>query len=119
MKKLSLDDLRVESYASQVNESELAEVKGGTGLPCVGVAVAVLTLLYTVLKDNCAVRKFLNLGNTTVRTSGGQMIKIERIDSLVEINPDGSEIRKYGVDATEVITSNQEVMQQLSNNSSC
>jgi len=37
--KLTLDQLRVDSYATQVIENELTEVKGGTTWYCVGVAV--------------------------------------------------------------------------------
>jgi hypothetical protein len=32
--KLSINDLRVDSYATQVSELELTEVKGGTGWAC-------------------------------------------------------------------------------------
>lgn len=32
--KLSIDDLRVDSYAIQLSEQELTEVKGGTTIPC-------------------------------------------------------------------------------------
>ena len=41
--KLSLEELKVESYASQVSETELTAVKGGSSMPCAGVAG-----LYTV-----------------------------------------------------------------------
>ena len=36
--KMSLDELKVDSYAAQVNKNELTEVKGGTTPICVGVA---------------------------------------------------------------------------------
>lgn len=49
--KLSIDDLRVDSYATQVSENELTEVKGGTTPICVLAVVAVLVL------DSCAARK--------------------------------------------------------------
>lgn len=39
--KLSIDDLRVDSYATQVSELELTEVKGGTSWPCALVPVAI------------------------------------------------------------------------------
>lgn len=32
--KLSLEELKVESYASQVSETELTAVKGGSSAPC-------------------------------------------------------------------------------------
>ncbi|WP_422090370.1 hypothetical protein [Tenacibaculum ovolyticum] len=34
--KMTLDQLRVDSYATQVNESELTEIKGGTWIFCWG-----------------------------------------------------------------------------------
>ena len=40
--KLSLDELKVDSYAVQVSESELAEVKGGTGWACVDLGIALV-----------------------------------------------------------------------------
>lgn len=49
---LTLDQLRVDSYATQVSESELTEVKGGTSVPCywaiTGVA-AVATIVVAVI----------------------------------------------------------------------
>ena len=40
MKKLSLDQLEVENFASQPSEEELANVKGGTTPACAVAAVA-------------------------------------------------------------------------------
>ena len=116
MKKLSLDDLRIESYASQVSESELAEIKGGTAQVCLvaGLVIAALGLTWEVfLKDNKAVRKFLNL---ELSTSGGPKIKIITLDSIVRTYDDGTEERLYGVEAREALTSDPEVMQQLLEN---
>ena len=36
--KMSLSDLQVESYATQLSETELTEVKGGSSLPCAAAA---------------------------------------------------------------------------------
>ncbi|MEW7280692.1 hypothetical protein ABW636_19045 [Aquimarina sp. 2201CG1-2-11] len=36
--KLSLNELQVDSYATQVSENELTDVKGGTSLACLRVA---------------------------------------------------------------------------------
>lgn len=52
--KLSLDELEVESYALQVSESELSEVKGGTTWVCVDFGVAAASLIlsgYAVYKE--------------------------------------------------------------------
>ena len=38
--KMSLEDLKVDSYAAQVSENELTNVKGGTTPACVGAVVA-------------------------------------------------------------------------------
>ncbi len=45
MKKLSLDQLEVENFASQLSEEELSNVKGGTTPACAlyGAAAAVAT----------------------------------------------------------------------------
>jgi hypothetical protein len=40
--RLSIDDLRVDSYATQVSELELTEVKGGTTPWCVYVGCALI-----------------------------------------------------------------------------
>jgi len=40
--KLTLDQLRVDSYATQISETELTEVKGGTTPICADVAIAVI-----------------------------------------------------------------------------
>ena len=37
--KMSLDELKVDSYAVQVSENELTNVKGGTTPACVGAVV--------------------------------------------------------------------------------
>jgi hypothetical protein len=45
--KLSIDDLMVDSYAIQLCEQELTEIKGGTTLPCAGY-VLVGTIITTI-----------------------------------------------------------------------
>jgi len=50
--KMTLDQLRVDSYATQVNESELTEVKGGTTPLCVVIVVAA-----GLLTSSCAATK--------------------------------------------------------------
>ena len=40
--KLTLDELKVDSYATQVSESELTEVKGGTTPACALYAAGIL-----------------------------------------------------------------------------
>jgi hypothetical protein len=45
--KLSIDDLRVDSYAAQLSELELTEVKGGSTWYCVGdAAIAAAAVVY-------------------------------------------------------------------------
>ena len=46
--KLTLDQLRVDSYATQVSENELTEVKGGTTPVCVDIGVAVIAAAATI-----------------------------------------------------------------------
>jgi hypothetical protein len=48
--KLSIDDLRVDSYATQVSDLELTEVKGGTSWPCALVPV-VIQIVVEVVKS--------------------------------------------------------------------
>jgi len=40
--KMTLNQLKVESYSSQVSESELTEIKGGTWSICVRAAAKIL-----------------------------------------------------------------------------
>lgn len=48
--KLSIDDLMVDSYAIQLCEQELTEIKGGTSIPCglYVLAGTVVTAIATV-----------------------------------------------------------------------
>ena len=53
--KLSLDELKVDSYAVQASETELAEVKGGTGTICVDIGIALASVVvagYSAWKSN-------------------------------------------------------------------
>lgn len=43
--KLTLDQLKVDSYANQVSESELTEVKGGTSPACVVYGVVAVVAI--------------------------------------------------------------------------
>ncbi|WP_299136865.1 hypothetical protein [uncultured Tenacibaculum sp.] len=45
---MTLDQLRVDSYAAQVNENELTEVKGGSTWTCVTTGLSILADLITV-----------------------------------------------------------------------
>lgn len=47
--KLTLDQLRVDSYATQLSEAELTDVKGGTTLVCVDVGIAAVTAIAAVV----------------------------------------------------------------------
>ena len=53
--KLSLDELKVDSYAIQASETELAEVKGGTTITCFIAAAAAWTAVVTYLYPNTGV----------------------------------------------------------------
>jgi hypothetical protein len=68
--KLSLDELKVDSYAVQVSESELAEVKGGTGWACVDLGIAVVN---TIIAGYAAYNSGSGGSNTngTNSSSGG------------------------------------------------
>lgn len=54
--KLSLAELKVDSYASQVSETELTAVKGGSSAPCIGwlyaAGAAIVTAAATVTAAN-------------------------------------------------------------------
>jgi hypothetical protein len=61
--KLSIDDLRVHSYATQVNELELTEVKGGSGWAC---AIPLVEVLVKVVEAAIAAdNDHKECGNTT------------------------------------------------------
>lgn len=69
--KLSIDALKVDSYAMQVSENELTEIKGGTTLPCalyfVGAAVAtgVTYVIVTALNNDSDHKECTNTTTTT------------------------------------------------------
>lgn len=58
--KLTLDQLKVDSYASQVSENELTEVKGGTSPVCIVIGAAVLLAGCSGNSNDC---------HTTVQTN--------------------------------------------------
>ena len=47
MKKLTLDQLEVENFATQPSEEELSNLKGGSTAPCISAGVALATYLST------------------------------------------------------------------------
>ncbi|WP_299136863.1 hypothetical protein [uncultured Tenacibaculum sp.] len=49
--KMTLDQLRVDSYAAQVNENELTEIKGGTSPVCLIIVGAMLLTSCTEKKE--------------------------------------------------------------------
>jgi len=46
MKKLTLDQLEVENFATQPSEEELSNLKGGSTAPCISTGVSVLLYLF-------------------------------------------------------------------------
>jgi hypothetical protein len=46
--KMTLDQLKVDSYSSTVSEKELTEIKGGTAWWCVAVEVAAAVIIAVV-----------------------------------------------------------------------
>lgn len=58
--KLTLDQLRVDSYATQASEQELTEIKGGTSLYC---GILVVGLIVDALTDETC--------TTTTETEAG------------------------------------------------
>jgi len=48
MEKLTLDQLEVENFAMQLSEEELSNLKGGTSIPCVAAAAAVVSAAVAV-----------------------------------------------------------------------
>lgn len=97
MKKLSLDDLRVESYASQVSENELAEIKGGTAWLCFDAAIAVVTVglaIYDSFKNGTG----SSGGTHTDSSGGGTYYYGVKADSIKVTRPDGYEQTVYGAE---------------------
>lgn len=92
--KLSLDELEVESYALQVSESELSEVKGGTTWGCVDIGMAVVSLILGIVSTCQSSNK-----NSTVSTSGSGEIPSGsyeiRADSVIIYRPDGTIEKHY------------------------
>lgn len=46
--KMTLDELKVDSYATEVSERELTEVKGGSGWVCTAVGIAASIIIAIV-----------------------------------------------------------------------
>jgi len=100
--KLSLDDLKVDSYAIQVSESELAEVKGGTAWLCFDAGVALATLLiagYNAFKSDPAKASGGASGGSS---SGGNTTWVYGADSVKVTNPNGTTTTYYGIDSLNI-----------------
>ena len=89
MKKLSLDDLKVESYASQVSEAELAEVKGGTAWVCFDAGIAIVTVAIAAY-DAFNSGSGSSSGGSAEAPNGGTSIYGIEADSIKITAPDGS-----------------------------
>ena len=68
--RLSIDDLRVQSYATQVSELELTEVKGGSTPLCYVAVAAIAAVGTVVVAVIVAANDHKECGSTTT-TSGG------------------------------------------------
>lgn len=82
MEKLTLDQLEVENFAMQLSEEELSNLKGGTTIPCVAAAAAVVSAAVAVY----------NAYQANKSSSGSYQpasIVITRPDS-VKVNSNGS-----------------------------
>ena len=93
MEKLTLDQLEVENFAMQLSEEELSNLKGGTTIPCVAAAAAVVSAAVAVY----------NAYQANKPTSGSYQpasISIHNPDS-VRFNSNGSSVI-YGADSVVV-----------------
>ncbi len=81
--KLSLDELKVDSYAVQVSEIELADVKGGTTPGCAAAWVAwdVIVGIGTLVAAGAAVKSCSDSKPEPVRES----VKVNVTDSVTTV----------------------------------
>ena len=103
--KLSLEELKVESYSTQVCERELTEVKGGTTPACVWAAVDIVAAAASVVGAYYAWKSYAcsnqdasgGVADFTITLEDGTTISTNDADSTsVRIGEDGSlEIKGY------------------------
>lgn len=106
MKKLSLDDLKVESYASQISEAELAEVKGGTAWQCAFDVASLIIAAYAAYKsgsDSSTGGSEPSTGGTA-EGSGGTIVAYGfSADSVHITEPDSSITKLYRVEGDSLV----------------
>ena len=98
--KLSLDELKVDSYAVQVSESELADVKGGSAWLCVDLGIALAGLViagYSAYTSGSGASGGSYSGGSG--SSGGTTTYIYGADSVRVTTPNGTTTTYYGVDS--------------------
>lgn len=99
MKKLSLDQLEVENFASQLSEEELSNVKGGTSYPCAYDAAMLAAAAYGAYKagsnDTTDNGTTVNDYSTTNNYNFGD----ERNTTFYGIDSVGADGTMYGVDS--------------------
>ncbi len=71
--KMSLDQLRVESYSSQVSENELTEIKGGTYLACLRAAAKILAAAAAVVEGIRDRAAYCDAGGSGCGTGGADL----------------------------------------------
>lgn len=89
--KLSLAELKVDSYATQVSETELTAVKGGSSAPCAAwlyaAGAAIVTAVATVVTTSIVVSNDHKECGTTVITQHnecGEVVCVQTIHDCHE-----------------------------------
>lgn len=94
MRKLSLDGLKVESYASQVSETELAEVKGGSYWACAFDVATLIIAAYAAYNSG---------SDSSSGGSGGTVLYEFEADSIIVTSPDGNTSKYYRVEGDSLV----------------
>lgn len=92
MRKLSLEDLEVESFAVQPSESELASVKGGSGWACAARALGGLIMTSSTVVDLVSLYNWLTDDSNDVPKGTTTAISGYGAGASITIKaPDGTE----------------------------
>ena len=89
--KLSLNELQVDSYATQVSENELTDVKGGTSSWCHQLAISVISSVSGAITQSLmgapgqdgqpGQSMTISTDKATIRVEGGVNVSIDSIGS--------------------------------------
>lgn len=101
MKKLSLDQLEVENFASQPSDEELSNVKGGTSYPCAYDIAMLAATAYGAYKSGSddTTDNSTTVNDYSTTTNNNYNFGDERNTTFYGIDSVGADGTMYGVDS--------------------